>query len=102
MSLSGWFKWRFALTLSPTLSRYTLSPKLKTGQPCDDDGSILALVLEPRDCRDRRYCRWWGKRLLARGTVDEQTLVPPAQTPGTAAKRSIWPPRVAHYVRKRF
>ena len=24
------------------------------------------------------------------------------QTPGTDAKRSVWPPRVAHYVRKRF
>ena len=43
-----------------------------------------------------------GKRLLDREPVDEQTLVPPSQTPGTAAYTPLRPPRVAHYVCKRF
>ena len=43
-----------------------------------------------------------GKRLLARRSVDEQTLVPPSRTPGTAAYTLVGAPRVAHYGRKRF
>ena len=94
----------------PTSCLHTLSPhfiptlcrKRKRKRLAVSRITLFHLVLEPRYCRNCRYCRRIDGRLLARVPVDEQTLVPPARTPGTAAYAPVRSPRVAHYVRKRF
>ncbi|MGI6099007.1 MAG: hypothetical protein GX174_09590 [Lentisphaerae bacterium] len=69
---------------------------------CDSSSSIpgTAGTADPAGTTDPAAGK--GKRLLALGSKDEQTLVPPGRTPDTAVYTPVQSPRTAHYVRKRF